>query len=467
MLDHLDLVLTAWVGVCIGFTGLILLWRRPVLLASITIAVIFLVKTVEILLPVTGVGLADDAFTALTIVRGLVECLHASGNRRFHFPGSLCFLGFFVCGLLSSLNRDISLAVILSAGYLAMKGVLLGWAVSWLPWTSRDVRRLAQAGAWVMAGVLICVALNLALPTVWVRLAVDPGSLPRYGLQAATGPFVHPYDLAFACSIFLTAVFPYRQHIRRTWVSSVLGIGAFVGVGASLRRKEIVGVVVVVGLLLSKYRSRLPLLVLVLAFPTIIVVGVPLATRAFDEIYQSYFVNGATQPRTALTIGAVTLANQYWPLGAGFGRWGSRTAATDYSPEYYALGIDKIWGLEPPPGMGDFLSDTSWPAVIGEAGWLGAILFLLGLLAMGRAGWRWDANADGSCAPELRFLGGVTLAWVVLIVFESTGAPVFTSPPTYGFVFPAAGAATALANSRPVRRRREWSTDLLQRTGRT
>lgn len=447
MINQLPTLLMAWIGIAIAIPSLVFLWRRPVLLASLTVGVIFFVKTAEILLPLPGIGLADDGFTALTIARGAAECLHGRSARRHHYPGALFFAGSFMCGLLSSVNEGIPAGTIASAGYLAMKGVLLGWAVSWLPWTGRDVRLLARVGSWVMVAILGCVVLNLALPGVWLGLAVDPSSLTRFGLQAATGPFVHPYDLAFACSVFLAAVLPYRQHISRTWRSALLGLGAFVGVGASLRRKEIAGVLVVVGVLLSKYRSKAPVLVGLVLLPTLIVVGVPAITTMADQIYESYFVNGATQPRTALTVGSVVLANQYWPLGAGFGQWASRTAATSYSTEYYRLGIDKVWGLEPPPGMGDFLSDTSWPAIIGESGWLGAALFLLGLVTMARAGWRWDRDSDGVLTPELRFMGGVTLAWVILTLFESTGAPVFTSPPTYGFVFPAAGVATALANA--------------------
>ena len=53
-----------------------------------------------------------------------------------------------------------------------------------------------------------------------------------------------------------------------------------------------------------------------------------------------------------------------------------------------ARGYPTIWGLGRTAEDGRFLTDTEWPAIIGETGFFGAAAFAVGLFGIYRAGRR-------------------------------------------------------------------------------
>ncbi len=69
---------------------------------------------------------------------------------------------------------------------------------------------------------------------------------------------------------------------------------------------------------------------------------------------------------------AVKTANHYFPFGSGFATYGSAEAAKNYSPLYTQYHFDNYWGMS--RDFKGFLNDTYWASVLGQFGWIGAIL---------------------------------------------------------------------------------------------
>jgi hypothetical protein len=89
---------------------------------------------------------------------------------------------------------------------------------------------------------------------------------------------------------------------------------------------------------------------------------------------------GASQHvRMGMYIASFKIANDYFPFGSGMGTFGSLASITgEYSQVYIDYGVSKI-GLNSPEAVksGYFtLLDTYWPHILGELGFLGAMLFL-------------------------------------------------------------------------------------------
>ena len=61
----------------------------------------------------------------------------------------------------------------------------------------------------------------------------------------------------------------------------------------------------------------------------------------------------------------------YFPLGAGFGTYGTAVARDTYSDLYERYGFRNIWGLDQGE---EFLTDNYWPAIMGEVGFIGLLL---------------------------------------------------------------------------------------------
>lgn len=86
--------------------------------------------------------------------------------------------------------------------------------------------------------------------------------------------------------------------------------------------------------------------------------------------------------RSELLRNGFNLAVANFPLGTGFATYGSASSGDYYSPLYGQLGLDQVYGLS----LIDhgFLSDTFWPTVAGQSGFLGLFLYLAFLLLVYR-----------------------------------------------------------------------------------
>lgn len=90
-----------------------------------------------------------------------------------------------------------------------------------------------------------------------------------------------------------------------------------------------------------------------------------------------FYFTTTTQARALLLrYSFVTLA-EYFPLGSGFGTYGSDIAATHYSELYTAYGFDNIYGMGKTNTI--YMNDNYWPMILGQFGVIGTLL-VIGIL---------------------------------------------------------------------------------------
>ena len=93
-----------------------------------------------------------------------------------------------------------------------------------------------------------------------------------------------------------------------------------------------------------------------------------------------YTVNGIDvgAARTYMYITSLKVFEDYFPLGPGFGTFGSDSAAKYYSPLNYHYDLNIIYGLTPEDYHTStyFYSDTFYP-LLAQFGVFGAVLFFL------------------------------------------------------------------------------------------
>ena len=99
----------------------------------------------------------------------------------------------------------------------------------------------------------------------------------------------------------------------------------------------------------------------------------------YDKIMM-YTVNGIDDgvARTYMYLTSIKVFEDYFPLGPGFGTFGSDSAAKYYSPLNYHYDLNNIWGLNPEDytSSASFYSDTFYP-LLAQFGVFGAVLFFL------------------------------------------------------------------------------------------
>ena len=79
-------------------------------------------------------------------------------------------------------------------------------------------------------------------------------------------------------------------------------------------------------------------------------------------------------------MASISIAKDSFPIGTGFGTFGSYMSAIYYSPVYRIYGISNVNGLI--EGATYFTSDSFWPMILGETGIVGLISIVLVIIRM-------------------------------------------------------------------------------------
>lgn len=413
----------------IGAIAAVLAAVRPTLFVGLAFLSIVMAKSLD---QWSGgvLGYVDEVIIVVSLVVLIARRL-VLRRQIVWFPGLGWFAAFGVLGLVSGLVNGVESTTLVAAAFLALKGILFGCAVVQVDWDARSVSRLTVGGAVVLGIILVTLAVNVVIPEQWTQWATNGGSMfYLFGLPAMVGPFVHPGDLGLVLAVATAAVLAYRLVIGRGPVSLALLVGSFLGAASSLRRKTLAGLVVALGWITLR-SVRVTRIVIVVVVGLVVVLGL---AAVFSGLVQStingYLINWENSPRTLLYLGSANVATTHFPWGAGFGRYGSFLAAEQYSPEYVRLGFPHI--TEVAPGS-PYLSDTQWPAIVGEAGWFGGVVFAVGLARM------WVTLSRGWRSPREqrweRFVSLAGMGWMLQVVIESLAAPVFVTSPSAGMIF--------------------------------
>jgi hypothetical protein len=187
----------------------------------------------------------------------------------------------------------------------------------------------------------------------------------------------------------------------------------------SSRRLAVVAVLAALLIILVVRRSASLWIGVVAALPLVVFLSGPTVAQIWKGTASQYLSADSGAARTLLTLRAFDVAGGHFPFGAGFGRYGSFVAGADYSPEYYRLGFDHVYGLMPTPPYNEFLNDTFWPAVLGEGGYIGAVCYLAAVLAVFRLALR--LYRTGSGAARTVALMTFTV-WIGMLILSPGGA---------------------------------------------
>lgn len=212
----------------------------------------------------------------------------------------------------------------------------------------------ARALAWILG---IC-----AISSLFVDIGMSSGR-ERYGLSPFRFIFPHPESVNFAAIGILSIILADNPRSKLAYLPLIAMI-------LTLRTKAFVAVAIVVLLLitLGEEIQRLRGYHVVGSVLAIALLG----WDQFKGVYAGS--DGSVQARDQMLRVSVLLASDKFPFGAGFGMFGSAVSADGdyYSPIYYEYGLNRVYGLS--PDFPNFISDTFWPTVIGQLGWIGLVL---------------------------------------------------------------------------------------------
>ena len=138
---------------------------------------------------------------------------------------------------------------------------------------------------------------------------------------------------------------------------------------------------------------------------------------------QEYFGDEAVTARSLLGKGGISVMREYFPLGSGFGTFGTEVAANYYSPLYYKYGLSSYWALAE---GGTELVDCYWPAIAAELGFWGVLLMVL-LIALFIKKFVRDSKGR-------KYYLIMALTYSAYLLMSSTATAIFSSYITAGFI---------------------------------
>ena len=187
----------------------------------------------------------------------------------------------------------------------------------------------------------------------------------RFGIMPNKLFYPHPTFLASSC-IFLSSLLVLTQNgkLPKTYLAMV-----FMVLVSTLRFKAIGAAIVVLFLLIYIYNSNKKISISKLGLVAIVILLI-----AWDQI-SYYYIEIDGSARKVLNETSVKIAKDYFPIGTGFGTFGSYYSAKEYSPIYALYGIDNVYGLT--VDRSNFVSDTFWPMIIGQFGIIGTISYII------------------------------------------------------------------------------------------
>lgn len=229
----------------------------------------------------------------------------------------------------------------------------------------QDRKRLYSLLLWECKALLLIMA---ACAFANIVFDVGMGDEVRFGVRSFRFVFTHYTFLSMAVAGMLLLL-SCDAGRNRFWIALSLALMC-----STLRSKAFGFVLVFLLLLLTCGKGRrTPYGPLLLGAAAAIVL-------CWDQIVYYYTSDGFA--RNEITRASLEVARDYAPLGAGFATFGSNVTGNPeyYSPLYYAYGLSTVYGLT--PTSASFVSDTFWPTVLGQFGYLGAVVYLVLLYLM-------------------------------------------------------------------------------------
>lgn len=334
------------------------------LLALIAFNLLLFQPIIEIILP------PFSYYDEILAVSSLLSLFFSMAMRKSRFTRemkiALCLLfaivviglfGNFLSGIVS--DTFFILVDILACSkffiiYFALKSILGN--------TSYFVSYMARESKVLLVLMLACLVINQF---------VDIGMTyeMRYGLKAFQFVFIHPthmVTLSLACMAFI------YSDASNGW-KKYIGI-ALVLMAMSLRSRwvALALVIVLIIIFVKKGSTRAPFVVIGVGSVSAFLVG--------QAQMSVYYGSASESARGHLMTTALSVFQNFFPLGAGFASFGSGVTKTIYSPLYYQYGLQNVYGLA--PNNPSYLTDAFWPVVLAQFGFLGLIIWLLLLIML-------------------------------------------------------------------------------------
>ncbi|MBC6003828.1 oligosaccharide repeat unit polymerase [Paeniclostridium sp. NSJ-45] len=308
----------------------------------------------------------DEGLAMITTIYALILLLNkkkAIKITKYELIALIFFLLYLFLGFVSNATHNI---IGFKHGILSMimtaKGYMLYFSCRVI-FQYYDVKASILKNISKVLEISLYILALIGIVNIPLNFLEDQGM--RFGLHTVSIGFSHPTELAFFAIISMTTILLYYNYTNKTKGELSVIIASSLLVLFTGRSKAIAFICVYIILFyFMKLIKKFKLKYFILLIPIMVYIALP---RIISE-----FFNGA---RGYLYTAGYKIATDYFPLGTGFGTFGSYMSREFYSPLYYEYGLSSVWGLS--PSMPSYIADTYWAMIMGETGFIGVVLLIL------------------------------------------------------------------------------------------
>ena len=275
----------------------------------------------------------------------------------------ICTMSLLViCGLYSNIRFKYQpMIIILSDLILVLKFFVVYFMAEII--LKKDVDKY---GKMIVNNLKIIIVVFMGLTILNYVSNIFPVDDIRYGIKSNQLFYSHPTLLAAICIFILASYIRYEKKINSKYVFLIIFV-----ILTTLRLKAIGGIAII--FMMALYVDKKNKKITLTKWGILALICVALAYQQIEY----YFIIIDDSARAMLASTSVKIANNYFPLGTGFGTYGSYFSVVEYSPIYTMYGLDKTYGLV--KGRAFFASDNFWPMILGQFGYLGIILYCIAI----------------------------------------------------------------------------------------
>ena len=198
---------------------------------------------------------------------------------------------------------------------------------------------------------------------------IFPHNYERFGFRCFQLFYQHPSRLASAGIFLLVLMLMIESSGKKLNIYKAATVILII----STFRSKAIGLIVIyfaVDFYTNKLNKKIKLKQLLVFVPIILALVYP-------QI-QDYYIENKNASRLQLTLKSISIANDYFPFGSGYSTYGSAPSIDPYSVVYSKYRLSNIWGLS--KAFPQDLSDTFWPMILGQFGYLGLTLKIIEMI---------------------------------------------------------------------------------------
>lgn len=356
-------------------------------------------------------NLTDEIIIIIGILYWLFKLIRFGRCNITSFKIILAIIIFSTIGFLSNLVSNINVNTSLLGMFLVIKAFLIYIIFSDYNWSEKDVDKIKKILTIIFYCIIIYGFISYFVPSLAIFNSEEILELKgNFMLSFFDKPGI------FATIILFATVYAFVYYInegeKKYLVFFCIALICLILAG---RFKSLFALGLSCGFYLVKKKSFSKIYIVLVA-AVLLFLSSGVLQDILNNRVEIYLLRDdlLSVPRWALYYYGFLIAIRYFPLGSGFSTYASYTSTLNYSELYYEYELSTKYGFTPQSPI--FLTDTYWPSIIGETGFIGVILvgYILRLIWV-----HTKNNIEKSTSIRIKILGEFSLVAFFSVIIES------------------------------------------------